>query len=250
MEAPQVLNFIKNVLKNMPTGWLSTTTHRLDIYDEELAKTQFLDQFEILFNDSNSDTSALNALPTAYDYIRLGHPLSCVLEWAIAKFHHLNPEQVISFSSKTIPVLAVLRKNLLDNKNTQIFYKGELPDYFDPELLKNVYDYKFDLKKVKNTEDVSEFNGSTIFISQQNTISKADLHPNIDFYVNLNAHLGSVLLINGEQNNSYISDIQHVRRRETIAMTPSNCLTALTRLIDDSMFDKLSTLTKPAFWSP
>jgi hypothetical protein len=33
----------------MPAGWLSTTTHRLDIYDEKLAKTQFLDQFEALY---------------------------------------------------------------------------------------------------------------------------------------------------------------------------------------------------------
>ena len=41
------------------------------------------------------------------------------------------------------------------------------------------------------------------------------------------AHLGSVLLINGEQNETYISEIQHVRRRETIAMTPANSLAAL-----------------------
>jgi hypothetical protein len=32
---------------NMPAGWLNTTTHRLDIYEEKLAKTQFLDQFEV-----------------------------------------------------------------------------------------------------------------------------------------------------------------------------------------------------------
>jgi hypothetical protein len=31
-----------------------------------------------------------------------------------------------------------------------------------------------------------------------------------------------VLVVNGEQNENYISDIQHVRRRETIAMTPSD----------------------------
>jgi hypothetical protein len=34
--------------------------------------------------------------------------------------------------------------------------------------------------------------------------------------------LGSILVVNGEQNETYISDIQHVRRRETIAMTPSD----------------------------
>ena len=241
MEDHKVLNYIKDVLEHMPTGWLSTTTHRLDIYDEKLAKTQFLDQFEILFNDTNSETSALNALPTAYDYIRLGHPLSCVLEWALAKLHHLNPENVISFSSKTVPVLAVLRKNLLDSKSTQILYTNKLPDCFDAETLKQVYGYTFDIKQVKNAEDVSGFNGSTIFISQQNEISKAYLIPNIDFYINLHGHLGSVLLINGEQNEMYISDIQHVRRRETIAMTPSNCLAALKSLKEMTSIDNRDT---------
>jgi cystathionine beta-lyase/cystathionine gamma-synthase len=244
MEDRKMLNYIKNVLENMPTGWLSITTHRLDIYDEKLAKTQFLDQFEILFNDTNSETSALNALPTAYDYIRLGHPLSCVLEWAIAKLHHLNPENVISFSSKTVPVLAVLRKNLLDNKNTQILYTGELPDYFDAEILKKVYGYQFELKQVKKAEDAIQFDGSTIFISNQKEINTVNLNSNIDFYVNLHAHLGSILLVNGDQNDSYISDIQHVRRRETIAMTPSNCLAALKSLTGQSSIDNRDTTVK------
>ena len=136
MEGNKMLNYIKDVLENMPTGWLSLTTHRLDIYDEKLAKVQFLEQFEILANDNNSDASALNELPTAFDYIRLGHPLSCVLEWVIAKSNNLSPEEVISFSSKTTPILAILRKNLLDNKNTQINYTDELPNSFDIEVLR------------------------------------------------------------------------------------------------------------------
>ena len=51
----------------MPNSWLSTTTHRLDIYDEKLAKTEFLDQFELLSKKNSIDTSVLNNLPTAYD---------------------------------------------------------------------------------------------------------------------------------------------------------------------------------------
>src|SRR5690554_7536195 len=208
MEYNKTRNYIKDVLKNMPTGWLSITTHRLDIYNEELAKTQFLELFESLFSSNHSDSSALNKLPTAYDYIRLGHPLSCVLEWAIAKLHHLKPENVISFSSMTTPVLAVLRKNLLDNKNTQILYTGELPLFFDADVLKNVYGYNFNLKQVEKAEDVSTFNGSTVFISNQEEINRVDLHSNIDFYINLHPQLGSVLLVNGDKNQNYISDIQ------------------------------------------
>ncbi|MFT5437354.1 MAG: cystathionine beta-lyase/cystathionine gamma-synthase [Saprospiraceae bacterium] len=244
MEDNKMLNYIKDVLENMPTDWLSLTTHRLDIYDEKLAKTQFLEQFEILFNDNNSESSALSELPTAYDYIRLGHPLSCVLEWGIANLNNLNPKNVISFSSKTIPILAVLRKNLLDNKNTQIIYTGELPDSFDVEVLRSIYGYKFDLKKIEKVEEISVFNGSTLFISNQDACLSADrklgnidLNPNIDFFISVHAHLGSILLVNGDQNESYISEIQHVRRRETIAMTPANSLAALKLLIEKSSFD-------------
>jgi cystathionine beta-lyase/cystathionine gamma-synthase len=234
MKDNKMLNYIKDVLKNMPAGWLNTTTHRLDIYDEKLAKTQFLDQFEALYNDNNSESSALNALPTAYDYIRLGHPLSCILEWGIAKINNIKPENAISFSSKTVPILAVLRKNVLDNKNTQIIYTGELPDFFDAEVVRNIYGYHFELKKVDNAEAIPAFNGSTIFISHQEEIGTIDLNPNIDFSISLHGHLGSILVVNGYRNESYISDIQHVRRRETIAMTPSDSLTALKSLVAQS----------------
>jgi cystathionine beta-lyase/cystathionine gamma-synthase len=234
MEDNKVLHYIKDVLGNMPTGWVSVTTHRLDIYNEKLAKTQFLAQFETLFNDANSKASALKELPTAYDYIRLGHPLSCVLEWGIAKLNHLKPENVISFSSKTIPVLAVLRKNLLDNKSTQIIYKDELPAFFDAEVIRRVYGYKFELKKVEKLPAIPPFNGSTIFISQQDKIGAIELTSTVDFFVNLHDHLGSILIVNGAQNERYIPEIQHVRRRETIAMTPANSLAALTCLLEKS----------------
>ena len=89
-----------------------------------------LQQFENLSNSNNSNGAELSELPTAYDYVRLGHPLSCVLEWIVAKQRQLAPENVISFSSKTIPVLSILRKNLFEKKKTQIFYSGELPGQF------------------------------------------------------------------------------------------------------------------------
>jgi len=236
MKDNKMLDYIQDVLRNMPEGWLSTTTHRLDIYDEELAKTQFLDQFDALFNADNSEASALSQLPTAYDYIRLGHPLSCVLEWAIAKLHHLHSENVISFSSKTIPVMAILRKNLLDNKNTQIYYTGQLPNNFDAEILRRVYGYKFDLKKVEKVEDISASNDSIIFISQQEEVGVIGLSKTIDFYINLHPQLGSILLVSAGQQ-SYISEIQHARRRETIAMTPANCFIALKSLVGESAID-------------
>ena len=227
MNDHKVLPYIKEVLQNMPKGWLTTTTHRLDIYNEALAKTEFLDQLEDLYRQSNATEVALKQLPTAYDYIRLGHPLSCVLEWGIAKISDLTAENVISFSSQMVPVLAVLRKNLFENKNTQILYVGTLPQFFDAELVRSIYGYCFELKQVASSEQLPAFDGSTVFISQEAAFGKVAVANSVDFQVNLYENLGSVLIVNGTSNESYISDIQHVRRRETIAMTPDNCLTAL-----------------------
>jgi cystathionine beta-lyase/cystathionine gamma-synthase len=235
MQDSTMLNYIKEVVVNMPAGWLSTTTHRLDIYDEQQAKTQFLEEFENLFNANDSASLALSELPTAYDYIRLGHPLSCVLEWALAKLNKLTPESVISFSSKTIPVMAILRKNLLENKKTHIFYTDDLPAYFDAEILKTVYGYSFELTQIKNIAEIpANESVSTVFIAQASDVAAVDLNSTVDFFITTHGQLGSILLVNGQQNQRYISDIQHVRRRETIAMTPSNCLEALASLVGQS----------------
>ena len=126
---------------------------------------------------------------------------------------------------------------MLDPKNTQINYTGELPDTFDTDVLKRVYGYQFELKHVENAAAVSEFDGSTIFISQQEDLSKVTLSNSIDFFITSLAQLGSVVFVNGTLNESYISDIQHVRRRETIAMTPANSLSALQSLVDTSPFE-------------
>ena len=235
-------DYIKKVLVHMPTDWIKLTTHRLDVYDEQLAKTQFSKQLETLFNSNNYEASSLSKLPTAYDYIRLGHPLSCVLEWAIAKLLQLELEYVISFSSSTAPILAVLRKNLLDNKNTRILYTDHLPDSFDSEVLQTVYGYQFELQKVDTTAAIAEFDGSTLFITQETDLNNLKLNANIDFLVNLHSQLGSVLLVNGKHNAASISEIQHVRRRETIAMTPANCLVALKSLVQPL---SVETNTKP-----
>lgn len=236
MKESNVIDYTKEVLKNMPSDWLGLTTHRLDIYNEEKAKVQFLDKFQALYEAHNADKNALGDLPTAYDYIRLGHPLSCILEWTIAKLHKIETESVISFSSRTIPVLAVLRKNLLQDKKTQIVYTDALPDCFNADLLNQVYGYTFDLKKVNSQDEIPTFDGSTIFISQENEFSTTILKSDVDFYVNIYSDLGSVLIVNGNQNKDYISDIQHVRRRETVAMTPSDSLTALENLVKRSSF--------------
>ena len=239
MKNGKILKYLKNVLDNIPKNWLNDTTHRLNLYDEKLAKVQFLEHFEALINDSNYERSALDNLPTAFDYIRLGHPLSCLLEWSIGRRYNLKAENIISFSSKTIPVMAILRENLLNNKNTQINYIGEVPEFLEKGILEKVYGYTFELNKINSIDEISTFKGTSVFISNQTKISDISLINSVDFYVSWCAELGSILLVNGEANESYINNIQHVRRRETIAMTPADCLVALNSLIYDT---SLSTI--------
>lgn len=238
--------YIQQVLQNMPADWLKLTTHRLDIYDESRAKFQFLEQFEDLFNNGNTNVDALNALPTAYDYIRLGHPLSSVLEWTIAKMNDINVANVISFDSQITPLLSVLRKNLFLKKNTLITYSGELPKSFDKEVVENIYNYHFELLKIDNINEIPSFNGSVIHLANQEDLFHIELNEKIDFYLSLHPKYGSIILVN-EGQEDYISEIQHVRRRETIAMTPQNCYTALYQLLGQSIeqaTDRNDNLTK------
>ena len=241
MEGSKTLNYIKELLGNTPSDWLNLTTHRLDIYDEKLAKTEFLEQFESLFKENVSDSSSLNQLRTAYDYIRLGHPLSCVLEWTYAKLNNLEAKSVISFSSKTTPILSVLRKNLLENKATKIFYTEGVSPFLDVDAIKEIYGYQFELQSIGEGDAIPEFEGSTILLSSLSGIHHFNLSASIDFFVSVDDELGSILLVNGKANQDYISEIQHVRRRETIAMTPANCFILLNRLAGVEMKDETST---------
>jgi cystathionine beta-lyase/cystathionine gamma-synthase len=227
MKDSRMKQFISNIIENTPADWLKLTTHRLDIYNEELAKFEFLDHFEKLYKENNAESSALEQLPTAYDYIRLGHPLSSVLEWTVAQLLKLNPENVISFSSRTMPVLAVLRKNLFDRKKTYVYYTDDLPNYFDRKTLESVYGYNLELKKVNDSSEIEKVDGSVIFISQVKSFETNSSSSHVDFHIQIHPDLGSLIVVNGEKNKAYISAIQHVRRRESIAMTPANCYTAL-----------------------
>ncbi len=240
-ESTTMIDYLKNVIQNMPQDWFNLTTHRLDIYDESQAKTQFIEEFEALYQANDASKESLANLPTAYDYIRLGHPLSCILEWAIAGLNNIASKDVISFSSKTIPILAILRKNLLADKNTRVLYTQDLPSCFDADTIRSVYDYRFELAQLDSAGSIPPFDGSTILISQEDEMNAIDLDRNVDFYIGFHSDQGSILLVNEERNKEYVSDIQHVRRRETIAMTPSNSLDALKLLVDKSLFHTIKT---------
>ena len=232
-----MLTYIEAVMQNMPADWLKLTTHRLDVYDEALAKSQFLEQFENLFKTGNSERSALNGLPTAFDYIRLGHPLSCMLEWMVAYSNQIKPTNVISFDSNMMPILSILRKNALSKKKTRILYTRKMPGLFAREILVKTYGYEFILKKIEKNEVLPSFEGSTIFITSKEDLLDFNLENSFDFVMNFHESLGSVLVVNGARNDEYVSEIQHVRRRETIAMTPANAYAIIDSTINDTVIN-------------
>ncbi len=217
--------YLNQLLENMPPDWLRLTTHRLDIYDESQAKTQFVDHLEEHYQNGNATKEALSNLPTAYDYIRLGHPLSTVLEWALAKELNVPTNHVIAFSSKITPILAVLRKNLFENKQTQIAYTENALVGFDAQSFRLLYGYNFELIQVNSPEEISNFDGSTIYVSN-NGVTNIEMHDAVDFSVSTDDRYGSIIVASAS-NEAYIGEIQHVRRRETIAMTPADCHTVL-----------------------
>jgi cystathionine beta-lyase/cystathionine gamma-synthase len=219
--------FLNAVLDNQPKDWLKLTTHRLDIYNEGKAKIEFLEGLEALFNSASWDSASLENLPTAYDYIRLGHPLSCVLEWYVAKMNNISPNQVIAFSSNTMPILAILRKNLLEGKATLLVHSDALPSYFDLKIVREVYGYHFETQQVQNAQDISAFDGEVVYISEEDDLLDLPVNADIDYHIRLLDNRGSIITIGDSDHTLSISEIQHARRRESIAMTPQNCYSLL-----------------------
>lgn len=225
---------VEEILNHLPQSWVELTTHRLDIYDEEQAKSQFLEQLIALQSSGNYSIENLEQLPTAYDYIRLGHQLSSVLEWILAEINQLPTEQVITFTSTTMPILAILRKNALNNQSTFIYYDGDSCPLIDIPRLKEIYGYQFQSQPISQVSDIPKNpNGSVLFVTQSAYKNALNTTDNIDAIVNIHPDFGSAMVIYNHEITDIVKDVQHVRRRETIAMTPPNCLQLLQEIVQD-----------------
>lgn len=226
-----ILKSIKDLLDILPNDWVKLTTHRLDIYNESEAKSEFIHELKSLIVSGNVNAESLNELPTAYDYIRLGHQLSSLLEWVLAEVNQVNEEQVIAFASKTMPVLALLRHNLLNKQTTYIYYDGDAP-LLDESRLQNTYGYHYELRKVSHSTDIEKHDdGTVLFVTQKPFSENLNSNKNIDATVNTHHEFGSYIVVNDSSTTNLVASAQHVRRRETIAMSPLNCLHALNELV-------------------
>ena len=213
------------------------TTHRLDIYDESQAKSQFLAEFEKISLDEMS-TKSLEQLPTAFDYIRLGHQLSSILEWAIAGFRDVPAEQVVSFSSQTMPLLSVLRENQVRGHKTEIYYATEAKPLMDLDVLKKIYNYDVCITKVASLADIpSDSSLTKIFVTDQLSLDNADTKK-VHMTLHNHQNYGTVMVIedNGGSDGARTWDavVQHSRRRESIAITPPNSIPMIEELLGES----------------
>ena len=231
-----IFDSLRDLLNHLPQSWLDLTTHRLDIYNEAEAKSGFLDELKKLLKSGDYSAETLEQLPTAYDYIRLGHQLSSLLEWVLSEINGVTEKQVITFASKTMPILAVLRKNTLNKRATYIYYDGENSPLLDETRLQQVYGYQYQISRVNHVSDIpNHSDGSVVFVTQSSFDTALNTTANIDATVNIHPHFGCAMVIHNTMIDDFISDIQHVRRRETIAMTPVNCLNALNELVGNKV---------------
>ncbi len=232
----QSFKAINNLLDHLPSDWLELTTHRLDIYDESKAKSQFLEQLQALSLESITSSSELSELPTAYDYIRLGHQLSSVLEWLLAEINQVGADQVITFSSKLMPILAILRMNKLAGKQTTIYYLTKDSPLRDLERLESIYGYDFDMVLVNEIAEIArQPNNTNLLVADLPFDSAITIKVSIDASINLHSLFGSAIVIHNSTDQSAVEDlvkgVQHVRRRESIAMTPPNALSLLREIV-------------------
>lgn len=228
---------VGKLLNHIPKDWVELTTHRLDIYDEKLAKSDFLNHFQDLFLSGSYSTEAFNSLPTAYDYIRLGHQLSSVLEWVLAKLNHVPSDQVITFASNTMPILAILRRDALKQTPTHIYHDLDSSPLLDEKRLRSIYGYQFDVKQVTSASEIPEHPlGTTLFVTESLYQTPLTNPNNIDATINRHPQFGATIVIHKSpaldpQVTEMVKDVQHVRRRETIAMTPPNALKVLNEMV-------------------
>ena len=233
----ELFDAIRKLMNHIPRSWVELTTHRLDIYDEKLAKSEFLSQFEDLLLSESYSTEALDSLPTAYDYIRLGHQLSSVLEWFLAKLNQVPSDQVITFASCTMPLLAILRRDALAQNTTHIYYDLDSSPLLDEKRLRSIYGYQFDVKQVTSASKIPEHPlGTTLFVTESLYQTPLTNPINIDATINRHPQFGATIVIHKSpaldpQVTEMVKDVQHVRRRESIAMTPPNALKVLNEMV-------------------
>ena len=99
---------------------------------------------------------------------------------------------------------------------------------------RQVYGYTVKSQKIDDVAQIPDHSdNSVIFVTQAPYKTPLKINKNIDALVNIHPHCGSAVIIKNTDITDIVKDLQHVRRRETIAMTPLNALNVLHEIVND-----------------
>jgi len=125
---------LPRILAAMPRDWRGTTFRNTEL----LGRAVFAERLAALVqrkggsgaqaagDDDSITTADLTAVGNAEDYLRVSSNISSTLEFAIAEEHGCSVEQVFSFASTSMPVIAVL----LTSRTPVRLYHGGAPAPF------------------------------------------------------------------------------------------------------------------------
>ena len=122
--------------------------------------------------------------------MRLGHQLSSVLEWVIATHYGFATEQVISFASKTMSLLAILRSNTVHGRRTVVYHDCEIPSVLHLDEIKTVYGYHIECIPLDSANEIaSDADVTQVYLTNAAVFSNLSTEK-YDATVNLSSDFG------------------------------------------------------------
>jgi len=159
------------LLKNVPSSWLGTTYPNDGRY---VGRQRFLDEMLPLLNGNDEIKEENLAQFFPEDYVRLGSPLSTLLEMLRALEKGYSPSHVFCFASNALPVISVL---LTATSTVYIYGAGEMKDDARVAMLKQVFKCDF---KYTAGEPVEGEKGAIVLQISASVPDKKDLSPYVD----------------------------------------------------------------------
>ncbi len=128
-------NQLVRLLANVPESWYGTTFPNDGRY---VGRQRFMAEMHLLLSGNKPIEAAHLAAWFPEDYVRLGSPLSTILELMQAVEKGLQPSHVFGFGSSTLPLIAVL----LTSRTTHV-YGCRLFSIAQESLLRECYGCNF-----------------------------------------------------------------------------------------------------------
>ena len=160
---------------------------------------QFVEQLQTLMDKGTVTKETLANLPTAYDYVRLGHQLSSVLEWALGNLYGVSTGQVISFASQTMPLLAILRSNAVHNRRTWFIMIVICQLYCPCSEVRSVYGYEVEFVRVSSYQEIVTVEDSVVVFVSGEGLTEGKILPHVDATINMSSDFGTVLVLHPKE---------------------------------------------------